>query len=224
MEKQSFFLKEKRITCYLDNGPFIYRDSYVDDSEELFNLLKEEKIPFSLINISHLSWNKNLTPYPIKEELFKGESFLGKGDEYLSFITQELIPLIEKEIKPTYRILSGYSLGGLFSLYAGYKTNLFTKLSSSSGSLWYPSFVDFVRKNKMKEEVVEIKLSLGDKEDKTKNPLLKNVLKDTLAIVDILKEQKKEVSFTLNPGNHFKDNVKREALDLLYLLKSKVKI
>ena len=44
----------------------------------------------------------------------------GKADQFLNVVEHEIIPFIEKEyrVDPSYRILSGNSLGGCFSLYA----------------------------------------------------------------------------------------------------------
>jgi predicted alpha/beta superfamily hydrolase len=44
----------------------------------------------------------------------------GKADEFLSVVEHEIIPFVEKEyrVDPSYRVLSGNSLGGCFSLYA----------------------------------------------------------------------------------------------------------
>ena len=44
----------------------------------------------------------------------------GKADKFLSVVEHEIIPFIEKEYRadPSYRVLSGNSLGGCFSLYA----------------------------------------------------------------------------------------------------------
>lgn len=44
----------------------------------------------------------------------------GKADKFLSVVEHEIIPFIEKEyrIDPSYRVLSGNSLGGCFTLYA----------------------------------------------------------------------------------------------------------
>ena len=46
----------------------------------------------------------------------------GKANEFLSVVEHEFIPFIEKEYRadPAYRVLSGNSLGGCFSIYAMY--------------------------------------------------------------------------------------------------------
>ena len=62
----------------------------------------------------------DLTPAPAK---YKGASFdgpSGHAQEFLATIEKEIIPLVEREYRadPSYRVLAGSSLGGLFTLYA----------------------------------------------------------------------------------------------------------
>ena len=55
----------------------------------------------------------------------EGRSFGGGGEDYLNFLKAELIPFIDSNYrtKPGVRILNGYSLGGLFTLYTFLKQN-----------------------------------------------------------------------------------------------------
>jgi hypothetical protein len=62
----------------------------------------------------------DLTPAPAK---YPGAGFdgpSGHAQEFLSVIEKEIIPLVEREYRgdPSYRVLAGSSLGGLFTLYA----------------------------------------------------------------------------------------------------------
>ena len=64
----------------------------------------------------------------------------GGADNYLRLLTEEIIPAAEKELGsiPRWRGIIGYSLAGLFVLYAIYQTVLFPRVGSVSGSLWFP--------------------------------------------------------------------------------------
>jgi uncharacterized protein len=62
----------------------------------------------------------DLTPTPAK---YPGASFdgpSGHAQEFLAALEKEIIPLVEREYRadPSYRVLAGSSLGGLFTLYA----------------------------------------------------------------------------------------------------------
>jgi predicted alpha/beta superfamily hydrolase len=62
----------------------------------------------------------DLTPVPAKYEGANYDGPSGHGQEFLSVIEHEIIPLVEREYRgdPSYRALAGSSLGGLFTLYA----------------------------------------------------------------------------------------------------------
>ena len=61
-----------------------------------------------------------------------------------------------------------------------YKSDVFDKVTSMSGSLLFPNFKEYCLSNK-------IYLSLGDKEAKTRNPILKTVDDNTRELQSILK-------------------------------------
>ncbi len=70
----------------------------------------------------------------------------GGAAEFLSFIQTELIPTIEREYRadPASRVLAGYSLGGLFALYALFhQPHLFKSYIAGSPALWYGDRVTF---------------------------------------------------------------------------------
>ena len=72
---------------------------------------------FIIVGIPNTDRNRDLTPHYILQDT-DGEVF-GKGDEFLSFITNEVIPFIESKYPVTqYRMLAGHSRGGLFTYYA----------------------------------------------------------------------------------------------------------
>ena len=125
---------------------------------------------FILVAISKMSWSNDMTPWECPP-LYKGDSYCkGYADEYLKLIEDEIIPKVEgfitnelqKEIE--YWVLAGYSLGGLFALYSGYKTDIFKRIVSASGSMWYPNFEKYVKENEISKNIDKIYFSLGNKE------------------------------------------------------------
>ena len=122
-------------------------------------------------------------------------------------------------VGPRRRILAGYSLAGLFSLWAGYRCGLFDGIASVSGSLWYDGFGAFMRENALSPSVKGIYLSLGDREKNAKNPRMAKVEEATGEAARLLRERTGlPVPFELNPGGHFRDVPERIAKALLYLL------
>lgn len=100
-------------------------------------------------------------------------------------------------------MLAGYSLGGLFAIYGGLNSKHINRIVSVSGSLWYPNFRNYIVSLKLNNSITSIYISLGDKEKKTRNSLMKEVESETLRIYEYLKSIYQNVYFEFNNGNHF---------------------
>ncbi|MBQ8137369.1 MAG: hypothetical protein IJ174_08055 [Clostridia bacterium] len=154
-------------------------------------------------------WNRDLSPWPAEKAFKKGEPFAGEAAAYLNtllaFSTEWERSLPEPIDK---RYLAGYSLAGLFSLWALYETERFDGAVSASGSLWYPGWLDFISKNHPKRPA-RFSLSLGDKEVHTKNPVMARVGDATRETCRLLDAQGYPVAFAWNEGGHFADEASR---------------
>lgn len=95
--------------------------------------------------------------------------------------------------------ISGYSLAGLFSLYAMHELDL-EGVVCVSGSLWQEGWLVYLKEHPINHK--KIYLSLGSKEHKTRNALMKNVLKNTLEAYKIYQKEN-DCFFQKNNGNHF---------------------
>ena len=177
--------------------------------------------------ISGEDWNRDLTPWPAERIFKSGEDFGGKADAYLALLAETIIPRTEEalSVKPRFRALAGVSLAGLFSVYAAYRTDLFDRIASISGSLWYDDFLAFMRAHKPSARLERAYFSLGDREKKTGNRRMARVEEGTLEAVRLLREAlgdvggeragrkqagrkqagEERVFFESNPGNHFAD-------------------
>ena len=107
--------------------------------------------------------------------------------------------------KPAYIALAGYSLAGLFAVYAMYRTKLFSRIASASGSLWYPGFMDYAKSNELAALPEKLYLSLGDRESRTRNQIMAKVEQNTRDLHEYYKSLGIDTIFELNEGNHFKD-------------------
>ena len=85
--------------------------------------------------------------------------------------------MVEKQIAgiSRWRGIAGYSLAGLFALYAIYQTDLFSHVGSMSESLWFPGMKEYIFSHEPKCRPDCMYFSLGDKESKTRNTVLKSV-------------------------------------------------
>lgn len=195
--KKEFIINNKKISLYLKNNdkplPLVILISFEDSIEDIFNKLNEDII---LLNISNIDWDNELSPY-------KYENYEGKANEFLNQIINEITPFITKGLKIKYSVIAGYSLAGLFSLFAIYNTKAFTRCACISSSFWYPNFTNYIKENNF-SGVEKIYFSLGDKESKTKNQVMAKVEENTKEIYDYLKD-KTICTFEMNEGNHFKN-------------------
>lgn len=99
-----------------------------------------------------------------------------------------------------------------------YQTDAFSRVASVSGSLWFPGIKEYVVSRTPVKKPADIFFSLGDRECRTQNSLLRCVQQNTESIERYYHEQGIDTTFQLNPGNHFKDVVQRTAAGLQWLL------
>ena len=198
-------------------SPAVFLNTFSDNSKEIYGrLLSLTDRPFSLIAISSLDWNCDMSPWPSASISRNSEPFSGGADSYLDFLLSRIVPDSEMILGPvSKRIIAGYSLAGLFAVYSLYRTDVFSRLAVASASLWFPGFRDFVLSNEMKAAVDKMYFSLGDRERLTSNPYLRTVEDVTREIVVHYRELGIDTEFTLNPGNHYIDATGRMARAIL---------
>ena len=114
--------------------------------------------------------------------------------------------------------LMGYSLAGLFALWAAYESDVFSGIVCCSGSLWFPDWDHYVR-NHVIQSKCSVYLSLGGKEEKTKNKVMAAVGDRTRAQERLLQEDSMVESVVLewNAGGHFADAGKRLAKGMKWM-------
>lgn len=75
----------------------------------------------SLVNVGVDLWEENFSPWCAPRVFAKGPNFGDGAQKTLDTLIKQVIPWAESELteQPAYRVLVGYSLAGLFSLWAG---------------------------------------------------------------------------------------------------------
>ena len=116
--------------------------------------------------------------------------------------------------------IGGYSLAGLFALWAAYQTDTFDGVAAASPSMWFPGFADYMKENEIRTDTVY--LSLGDKEEKARNPVMATVGDRIREAHALLKEQGANCILEWNKGNHFKDTDLRTARAFAWVLHNKI--
>lgn len=176
---------------------------------EVNEIKRLSKTNFYLLAIKIDKWNDQLSPWPAPA-LFGKDNF-GEGAKDT---LEEILSLCADKDK-TY-IIGGYSLAGLFALWAAYQTDVFHAVAAASPSIWFLGFVDYMKNSEIKAD--KIYLSLGDKEEKTRNPVMASV-GDCIREANVLL-QEKGITTVLewNQGNHFKDSDIRTAKAFAWVL------
>lgn len=181
----------------------------------------------SLVNIGVDLWEENFSPWCAPRVFAKGLNFGDGAQKTLDTLINQVIPWAESELTepPAYRVLIGYSLAGLFSLWAGVSPQLdasaatFQRIGAVSGSFWFPGLLDYVDQQ-LSGGVVGLThsyLSLGDREARTPNPQIMHVRENAELLASKLENAGITSTFELNRGNHFQNVEGRmqKALDWL---------
>lgn len=153
-------------------------------------------VDFCLTAIKVNDWNKDLSPW-VAPAVFGIENF---GDGAADTL-KEILSLCTDKDKKYY--IGGYSLAGLFSLWASVQTDRFEGVAAASPSVWFPDFLEYIRERK--PLCKKIYLSLGDKEEKTRNPVMATVGDKMRELDSFLVQEGFDCVLEWNEGNHFKD-------------------
>lgn len=159
-----------------------------------------------LVMIYPYDWNYCMTPWKYHD---KNMGKTGGGEEFLSWFISEIY-----DEKYQRQYIGGYSLGGLFALFAACEKELFDGVMSVSGSLWYPGALEYFNEKSIGKRIGKIYMSLGDKESLTKNAEREKVGFNTEKLAEVF-DKTKEVFFEYNRGGHFTDINERIAKSIL---------
>lgn len=114
-------------------------------------------------------------------------------------------------------VLGGYSMGGLFALWAASRTDAFSAVAAASPSVWFPGFTEYLFARGMHSG--RVYLSLGKKEEKTRNPVMSTVGDRIREIYRWLNAGSIPCCLEWNEGNHFVDLEERMAKGFAWAMK-----
>ena len=178
--------------------------------------------PFTLAAFLIEDWNHELSPWEAPEVLGR-ESFGAGAGSTLQYITETLLPWLEENSGSDHKIeccLGGYSLSGLFALWAAHQTDRFCGIAAVSPSVWFPGWESYMETHGIQTPTVY--LSLGTREEKTRN-------KTMAAVGDNIRRQHEllrsactvnQCVLEWNPGNHFADSDLRTAKGFAWLMRN----
>lgn len=156
---------------------------------------------FHLLGVK-VDWFRDLSPWPAPAVY--GDIPFGDG----AAETLERILELTGEAGKRY-VLGGYSMGGLFALWAACRTGAFSAVAAASPSVWFPGFAEYMAASEIRTG--RVYLSLGDREEKTRNPAMAPVGDRIREIRALLQSREIPCCLEWNKGNHFADLEERMA-------------
>lgn len=211
--------------------PFVVMPSSEDAPKELECMVPEleravkagQCRPFRLACFASNDWNLDYSPWRAQALSAKAEPFGGGASQTLAWMKQALMPelarLVGAPLGPHNTAILGYSLAGLFSLWAFYESGLFGSAACCSGSLWFDGWEAYAV-SKSAPENSRVYLSLGEKEERARNPRMAQVGDATRRMAGQLQADPNVTETTLvwHTGGHFTDVSDRMAQGLIWLM------
>ena len=185
----------------VDNPAPLIVCHYLEDPVLLWQQLNQGPYPCHLAAITGVSESEFL-PYPCPK---LGERFSSaQGSEYYHKLTTILIPtlkaLLSAPVAPA-SIIAGYSLAGLFALWAAAQADSpFERVISCSGSLWYPGVLKAIALPP-ERALRSVYLSVGAKEKNSGPKMFREVERCTREAYERYLDCAK--TLVINPGGHF---------------------
>lgn len=171
--------------------------------EEVSTIRDAVDMPFAIVFLAVEDWNQQLSPWQAPA-VFGKQDFGAGAKETLDAIETILPAIIERCYNlpadaPV--VLGGYSLAALFSLWSAYESQSFAAIAAASPSVWFPGWLDYAKAHEPHAGIIY--LSLGDREAKTRNPVMRTVSTCIQEQHDLLQEAGIKTTLAWNPGNHF---------------------
>ena len=185
---------------------------YIIDSPEhpLDVATAAEGLRSHVASVPVADWADALTPWPAPALRPGEKDFGGRADETLASLAAAL------DKAPGPHAICGYSLGGLFALYAFVREPRLAACACLSGSVWYEGWVDWLRENAPDCAGRYAYFSVGKKEKRAGLPF-RHVEEDLAACAEILRAHGCRVGVTLGPGSHMQHVTERLAVGLAAL-------
>ena len=133
--------KKYPILILLDAEFFFYQAIAAVEFLSECGYISTKPIPeMIIVGVVNIDRNRDYTPTfaPKQREVLEFPTS-GKAEEFLEFLEKELIPLVDEKYRThPFRILAGWSLGGLLTIHSFlYHSELFSAYLAISPSLWW---------------------------------------------------------------------------------------
>lgn len=231
MDKTIYSIGGKDCLLYLTGKPVYILVQPVDDhdrealDEQVRAIAGASPFPFVFGAFPVTDWNEELSPWD-SPAVFGPDDFGHGAAETLHFVENELLPAVRTQFHLSDEvpvILGGYSLAALFSLWSAWQTDTFSAVAAASPSVWFPGWLEYARQQQPMTKAVY--LSLGDREERTRNPVMATVggrIRQLHAHLEML--PRIQTTLEWNKGNHFQHTGQRCAKAFVWCMSELVKM
>jgi len=212
-----------KLHCHCCTNPDSDRVAYIlYPLDRLGNWIEpaSEEFGISIVVITGLDWDNDLTPWPAPGVPEGDPNFKGLAQELFNKLVQEVIPALETSMNlrtNVERSLVGISLSGLFALWQWGRSDVFHNIATLSGSFWYDGFMKWVQQQSFAGKKGKCYMLLGEDEPHSANAVFARVGDCTEAIATHLRRQGVESAYEIVPGNHFQYPIERLNRAFAYL-------
>lgn len=184
---------------------------------------------FAMVFFDCVEWARALMPWA--DDAVSRDAEVGRhAPDTLRFIEHTLLPWLRERFGALPCIIGGYSLGGLFALWAARNTDAFAAVAAASPSLWIKGWGEYAAAHPIlppkattqhptlniqhsESRSCTIHLSLGDREEHCRNQRMKRIGDCVRAEHTLLCQQLSPTAVTLrwHEGGHFGAEAERTA-------------
>ena len=184
---------------------------------------------FAIVFFDCVEWARALMPWA--DDAVSRDAEVGRhAPDTLRFIEHTLLPWLRERFGALPCIIGGYSLGGLFALWAARNTDAFAAVAAASPSLWIKGWGEYaathpilspkatIQNSKLITQNSELRcsaihLSLGDREEHCRNQRMKRIGDCVRAEYALLCKLLSPTAVTLrwHEGGHFGAEAERTA-------------
>lgn len=189
---------------------------------ELDWIVSRSRVDFRFIAVHVDRWFEELAPWPAPPVF--GKTPFGDGAAKTLGILRQIVSEDQQTAGasvevPMKVILGGYSLAGLFALWAGYQLDQpFDAVVAASPSVWYQGWLDYATAHQPQSGAFY--LSLGDREERSRTPILTTIGTAIRRQQQLLDQAHVTNTFEWNAGNHFQDNGQRTAKGFVWAMEN----
>ena len=180
---------------------------------EITEIRRLTNMDFQFIAVKVNNWNQDLSPWNAAAVFGKEEFGNGAKD------TLEVLMKLCTDTNKCYYI-GGYSMAGLFALWTASQTNRFAGIAAASPSIWFPGFLKYLKRQKIQSNCIY--LSLGDKEEKTRNSVMAQVGDCIRQAYAWLNEEGIRCTLEWNSGGDFKEPDLRTARAFAWVMRNNI--